>query len=220
MKKILLAALAAMFVLTLPGCALSGRGGAVEFSPAESCAYIKKDGSLQWASVETAEQGDYSEEELAAYAKERISAFNSALGKEASAENKSGQEKLPAAFVSCRLDDKKAVLITEYDTPARLIEFAEEIGDYNVGFTLLETGSPEDIAGACGDPEMVDTRGKAVEDPLAAAQKAGSSVAVAAEGQGIIETERKILYVSQGCTLLSEHRVQTADKAVSCIVLE
>ena len=90
--------------------------------------------------METYDKGDYPEEELTAFVQERISSFNASLGKAEKSENTEGAEKLPVALVSAKIGDGKAFTITEYDTASRIVEFAREIGDYNVTFTALEAG--------------------------------------------------------------------------------
>ena len=134
MKKIV----KGILLLVVTGCSRIGMGGAAE--PTENSVYVAGDGSVRWASVETYQQGDYTEDELKTWAGQKISDFNSGLGKAASYENTEGSEKLPAAMVSARIGNGTATLVTEYDTPGRLIEFAQEIGDYNVPFTQLDTG--------------------------------------------------------------------------------
>ena len=139
MKKIMVMALALMTAAALAtGCA--GIGAPGKGTPVENSVMIEKDGNVQWASVETYDKGDYPEEELKAFVQERISSFNASLGKAEKSENTEGAEKLPVALVSAKIGDGKAYTITEYDTASRIVEFAREIGDYNVTFTALEAG--------------------------------------------------------------------------------
>ncbi len=200
-------ALAAMLLVT--GCSIVG-GGKSGFQPKENCAYIEKDGKVQWASVETYGEGAFSEEEMLASANERIGDFNRSLGKE-------NADPLPVAVVSGSLKDGKAVLVTAYDTPERLVEFAQSIGDYNVGFTQMSTGTIDSMAGELNSVSCLDYSGKALEDPAGAA-KDGGKLVIKAEGPGLIRTEDKIKLVSEGCSLRDEHTVQTAAEGISYIV--
>lgn len=217
MKKIvkgilLLAAAAAM----VTGCSRIGMGGDAE--PTENSVYVADDGSVRWASVETYQQGDYTEDELKTRAGQKISDFNSGLGKAASYENSEGSGKLPVAMVSARIGNGTATLVTEYDTPGRLIEFAREIGDYNVSFTQLDTGRVAAMSGELKDASFKDEKGKAVDQETAL--KEGQNLVVKATGQGVIVTEKKIQYVSDGCVLKDSKRVQTSGEGTSYIILK
>lgn len=217
MKKIvkgilLLAASAAV----VTGCSRIGMGGAEV--PTENSVYVAGDGSVRWASVETYQQGDYTEDELKTWAGQKISDFNSGLGKAASYENTEGSEKLPAAMVSARIGNGTATLVTEYDTPGRLIEFAQEIGDYNVPFTQLDTGRVAAMSGELKDASFKDEKGKAVDQETAL--KDGQNLVVKAAGKGVIVTEKKIQYVSDGCVLKDSNRVQTSGEGTSYIILK
>jgi hypothetical protein len=187
------------------------------FQPQENCAYIDGNGSLKWASVEACPEGTFSEEELAAFAKERVGAFNRKLGRGDAAENETGKETLPVAVVSAAVENGTAVLVTEYDKPERLLEFAEEIGDYNVPFTLLQVGSAREFSEELKENACLDTEGKTVENPADSAEKGGKTV-IKAEGAGLIRTQDKIKMVSRGCSLVDEYTVQTSEEGVSYIV--
>lgn len=215
MKKTVPAAafMAVALMIQLTGCARFAQGG---FAPSENSAYIEKDGSLKWASVEDAGGEGYSKENLLAFAKEKISDYNASLGKEQTAENKEGEEKLPVAVVSAEEKDGKLVLVTEYDAPERLLEFSEEIGDDTMPFIRLETGSIAQMEGALSESSMTDAKGNPAD--ISAVKKEGSQV-VFSEGQGILQTEGKILYASEGCTVMDEHTAKTAE-GVSVIVLK
>lgn len=218
MRRTTLAAASLILALTagLSGC---GRiGGLGSFEPAESCALIEKDGSVQWASVETYDQGDYTEEELVSFAKERISAFNESLGREASAENTDGAEKLPVALVSGSLSDGTARLVTEYDKADRLVEFSQEIGDDTMPFTLLVTGRVASVGGDMSQVTFTDEKGNAVDGASVAAD--GERLAIRAEGGGLIRTEGTVLCVSEGSTLVDQSTVRTAEEGISYIILK
>lgn len=197
----------------LTGCAGSGGKGD---SFTENTLYVAGDGSVSWASVENYGEGDYREEELKAFAAERISQFNLSQGKEAAFENEKGSEKLPVALDKVHMEDGTALLVTEYDTPSRLVEFSQDIGDEGMPFSAIETGSPAVLA--FREPvSYLDSEGK-----TAARQEIlkKTGLAVQVSGQGIISTEKKIRYISEGCTLRDDRTVETAPEGVSCILLE
>lgn len=212
-KGILLLAAAAAVVT---GCSRIGMGGAEV--PTENSVYVAGDGSVRWASVETYQQGSYTEDELKNSAGQKIIDFNSGLGKAASYENAEGSEKLPVAIVSASMGNGTATLVTEYDAPGHLIEFAQEIGDYNVPFTQLDTGRVAAMSGELAEVSFQDEKGKAVDQETAL--KDGQSMVVKAAGQGVIVTEKKIQYVSEGCVLKDSNRVQTSGEGTSYIILK
>ena len=217
MKKIVMGILLlAAAAVALAGCSRIGMGGAAE--PTENSVYVAGDGSVRWASVETYQQGSYTEDELKNSAGQKIIDFNSGLGKAASYENAEGSEKLPVAIVSASMGNGTATLVTEYDTPGRLIEFAQEIGDYNVPFTQLDTGRVAAMSGELTDVSFKDEKGKAADQGTAL--KEGQSMVVKAAGQGVIVTEKKIQYVSDGCVLKDSNRVQTSGEGTSYIILK
>lgn len=178
--------------------------------------YVDGDGSVSWVSVENYGGSDYKEEELKAFAGERISQFNQSQGKEPVFENEKGEPKLPVALGTVSMKDGKAVLVTEYDTPSRLVEFSQDIGDEGMTFDSVDTGSPADLVSK-DQLSYLDIAGKAADQQKVLKE---TGVAIRVSGQGIISAERKIRYVSEGCTLRDTHTVKTAPEGVSCIILE
>ena len=57
----------------------------------------------------------------------------------------------------------KAFTITEYDTASRIVEFAREIGDYNVTFTALEAGRVAVLGQGLEAVAFKDMKGNAVD---------------------------------------------------------
>ena len=86
------------------GCARS-KGSWEAFT--ENTLYVAGDGSVSWASVESFGEGDYKEEELKAFAGERISQFNQSQGEEPAFENEKGAEKLPVALDTVSMKDRQ-----------------------------------------------------------------------------------------------------------------
>lgn len=216
MKKIVMGVLAlAAAAVVVTGCSRIGMSGG--FNPAENSLYIEGDGSVRWGSVEVYEQGEYTEEELKASAGQKISDFNSSLGKAASFENAEGSESLPVALVSAKIGKGTSLLITEFDTPGRLIEFSQDIGDYNVPFTLLDTGRVAAMTGELKEVSFKDEKGQAVDQDTAL--KDGQKLVVKAAGQGIIVTEKKVQYISDNCVLKDANTVQSPEEGTGYIIL-
>ena len=194
-KKLLAAAVAVTAVLMLGGCeglsAKNAKGPETE----ESCLYITKDGSIQWVSVEHYEGGSYSKEELLDFASENIKEYNEAKGTENSKE--------PVTLVSGSLENGKAVLITSYDSGESLVDFAGETGDDTMPFAEVKTGTPEELS----------------EELKAAGIEIHGSFAVVLQGEGMVQTEGKILDADGSCTVNDGHFIKTGS-GTSVIVTE
>lgn len=194
-KKLLAAAVAVTAVLMLGGCeglsAKNAKGPETE----ESCLYITKDGSIQWVSVERYEGGSYSKEELLDFASEKIKEYNEAKGTENSKE--------PVTLVSGSLENGKAVLITSYDSGESLVDFAGETGDDTMPFAEVKTGTPEELS----------------EELKAAGIEIHGSFAVVLQGEGMVQTEGKILDADGSCTVNDGHFIKTGS-GTSVIVTE
>ena len=161
----------------------------------ESCLYITKDGSIQWVSVEHYEGGSYSKEELLDFASEKIKEYNEAKGTENSKE--------PVTLVSGSLENGKAVLITSYDSGESLVDFAGETGDDTMPFAEVKTGTPEEL------PEELKAAGIEIH----------GSFAVVLQGEGMVQTEGKILDADGSCTVNDGHFIKTGS-GTSVIVTE
>ena len=194
-KKLLAAAVAVTAVLMLGGCeglsAKNAKGPETE----ESCLQITKDGSIQWVSVEHYEGGSYSKEELLDFASEKIKEYNEAKGTENSKE--------PVTLVSGSLENGKAVLITSYDSGESLVDFAGETGDDTMPFAEVKTGTPEELS----------------EELKAAGIEIHGSFAVVLQGEGMVQTEGKILDADGSCTVNDGHFIKTGS-GTSVIVTE
>ena len=194
-KKLLAAAVAVTAVLMLGGCEVLSAKNAKGPETEESCLYITKDGSIQWVSVEHYEGGSYSKEELLDFASEKIKEYNEAKGTENSKE--------PVTLVSGSLENGKAVLITSYDSGESLVDFAGETGDDTMPFAEVKTGTPEELS----------------EELKAAGIEIHGSFAVVLQGEGMVQTEGKILDADGSCTVNDGHFIKTGS-GTSVIVTE
>lgn len=217
MKKLsTLTMVLAAVVISITACSAIGKSAGKDLS--ENSVIIDKEGSVSWASVEPYEDSDGTEEELRTWIENKISDFNSSLGKPASSANTDNGEKLPVAIASVKTGSGTATVITEYDTPSRLIEFSQEVGDYNVPFTVLEIGRIASIGQNFDGVSFKDEKGNAVDSQTAKSDN--QKLAVKAEGQGLVKTEKAVLYVSSNCTLKDSNTVQTGSEGASYIILK
>ena len=154
----------------------------------------------------------------------RLSEFNAAQGKESAAYNKEGAEKLPAAIVSCKVEGadgaKTVKSIVEYSSPEMLLALAGEIRDGEIQLAALATDSVENrlAAGDLVGSTFVDAKGNAVEVGKITSQS--KLRVVSSQGPALIQTEGKVLYRSEGCTLVDEYTVQTPEEGSSFIIFK
>ena len=154
----------------------------------------------------------------------RLSEFNAAQGKESAAYNKEGAEKLPAAIVSCKVEGadgaKTVKSIVEYSSPEMLLALAGEIRDGEVKLAALATDSVENrlAAGDLVGSTFLDAKGNSVESGKITSQS--KLRVVSSQGPALIQTEGKVLYRSEGCTLVDEYTVQTPEEGSSFIIFK
>ena len=95
-----------------------GTGGAGKWAASENSIYVTKDMEVQSAMVFTSAEANelYSQEEMAAEAKEWVRDYNAANGAEAASENQDKKIKLPVALKSCTLEGQTGRLVFDYGT--------------------------------------------------------------------------------------------------------
>ena len=203
------------------GCA---RSGSSEFDPIQSSVFIKQDGSILTATVEHTQQDYYTEESLKSFVEGKVSEFNAAQGKESAAYNKEGAGKLPVAVVSCSLTpgqgEQTLKYVLEYSSVDMMFAFSGEIRDEGMMLTSLATDSVENRL-AKGDlvgSSFVDAKGQSVESSKVTSQS--KLHVVASEGPATIQTEGKVAYMTQGCTLEDPYTVTTPAEGISYIVFK
>ena len=194
MKKSRLLLAAAAAGLWLSGC--SGQKAA--FSPSESCVYVTEDGSLSSALVEDTGGADIDEKDLRQYLEAAVIRFNQEKGAEASAENVSGRERLPAALQSVTKEGNTIRAIFDYASLEDLIEFrqTEDNEDTSSTVTSLEVLPIADAvsAGWFDGAVLVKADGSEASAEEIAAEQEGTAAAI--EGGGTIMFSGEILYMS------------------------
>ena len=85
------------------------------------------------------------------------------------------------------MKDGRAVLVTEYDTPSRLVEFSQDIGDEGMPFDSIDIGSPASLA-LKEQTSYLDIEGKAVDQQEILKE---TGLAVRVSGQGVISAEKR-----------------------------
>ncbi len=220
-KKIAaLAAISLTAAIFTVSCGKKVMAGA--WDAAENGVYVTKAMGVESAMVYTSEKANelYSQEGLAAFAKERVSEYNAEQGAAASAENAEGSAKLPVAFKECILEDQQGTLVFEYGTPADYVKFSQEIGDNTHSIQSIAVNRVSEAADQLAEFTFVTPNGEAAD--AGTVTNSGDCVVVLVEGAGTVYTEGKIAYLSGGdaaVTLKSSYAVMTGE-GKSCIIFK
>lgn len=219
-KRALLAA--ALAAVLIAGC--GGRAESAGFEPSESSVYIKRDGSVQSASVERSSKGYYTAEGLEEAASQAVSAFNEKQAGQAKAKSGEGEEPLPVEISQCTVTGQEGeqvlTCILSYDSAGTFLAFNSQIKNPEAAFSAFSTDSVENMV-AKGDlvgSDFVDAKGRDTESGKVTSQ--GSLRAVKVQGAGLFETEGKVMYATRGCTMTEDGGVKTPEEGVSYIIFK
>lgn len=182
--KIVLEVLAAGTLLY--GCKSSDTS---TFQPAQSSIFVARDGGISSALVEKYDKDYYSESELKAEIEKAVAEYNAEKGADLT------------SLKSCTMKDGKASAVFTYVSGDAMVDFAETTGDHSMALTSFSTSTVTDLVnqGTISDAAIVDINGKAVSaDTLG---KETSLHAITMDGSGTVQTQGKIVYMSEGCTL-------------------
>ncbi len=124
------------------------------------------------------------------------------------------------SLVSCTLQDGVASSVFKYSSADDLIQFSRESGDDSNSFTFLDTAAVSDgvVKGYIVDGTFVDASGAAVKNEDITKQS--KLRVICAQGGGIIQTEGKVLYMTEGVTPVDEFTVSTPDEGKSYIIFK
>ncbi|MEY8352835.1 hypothetical protein AALB39_05675 [Lachnospiraceae bacterium 54-53] len=195
-KKAVFAALITAGMLT--GCL--GRGGSSTLNEESSRIFVTEEGTLQTATVETyADQDYYNSEELKAYLEAAVSAYNGVHGQGA------------VTLDSCSLEKGTARMIFRYGSGEDLAGFTAEYEDRsNQVDSITVTSFSEVLAQSESEgtvflkaPDGKQADGKELS-------KRGESRAVVVETQNpvTIQTQGKLLFVSDNVVIKDRHTAQ------------
>ena len=209
MKKkvtaLLMALLAVMTVFS--GC------GKAKFEPETSSIYVKKDGTVVSADIESFEGSNYSEDELKAYVEEAVKAYNGAHG--AASEAYADKEtSLPVAIDSLEVKEGMAYLYLNYAGCGDYLDFTGTAGMEN-GISTLEKTT---VAEMSLSGNFQNAKGEDVT--LDGVTKNGKYHVVKIEGPVTMQIEGTVKYVSTGVTVDSKNTVTTPAAVVSYIVFK
>ena len=215
MKKNITVLTASVLLAAVWTAGCSGTSGKA-WDGSENSIYVADDLSVQSAMVYTSEKENdlYSAEGLAEFAKEQIASYNEEQGAAAEAENDESGEKLPVALEKSSLKGQTGTLVFAYGTPEDFVKFSEENGDDTHTVTSLMVCDTE--SAKLPDLNYKTPAGKDADIQKAAAK---DSHMVITEGSATVYTEGKILYVTDGVEMKSDHSAVTPE-GTSCIIFK
>lgn len=196
-KKAVLAAFLAAGMLT--GCL--GRSGGGALNGESSRIYVTQEGILQTATVETyAEQDYYRADELKAYLEEAALKYNETHGQEA------------VALDSCTLEKGIATMVFRYGSGNDLVSFVSEYEDKE---NLVNSIAVTTLADVLGQSEsegvaFVKADGKPAEKKALSSKGECFAIVVEADQPVTVQTQGKLLFVSNNVVIKDRYTVQTA----------
>lgn len=220
MKKNRAAALVLATGLLLTGC--GQQAGHKEWAADTNSIYINQAMEIESALVYTSENqsGSYQAEELKAYAQAAVDAYNQEHGAADGAlpsgaaqdgEKNEASQSGPVRLKECSLDGASGRLVFAYADGETFTGFAQATGDNTHSVTALSVSTVADalVAGALMDGTFLDAEGKAV--PADQVIKQSDYRVAAVTGSGVIQTEGKVAFVSEGVTIQDRFTVVTPE---------
>ncbi|RGY97041.1 hypothetical protein [Clostridium sp. AM58-1XD] len=207
---------AAVLLLALTGSMLFGCGGkntgSSGFHPESSSIYVTGDGRVSSALVEAYEKDNYDENSLKTYLDSEISRYGEA--------NEGQGDSAPVSLKECTVKNGKMTAVFEYASPEDMIKFAEAQQDDSMSLTSLEVKNAVDAlsGGDVSDGTFFNAKKEAVK--LDDVRKENEAKAVIASGEGLIRTEGKILFVSEGVELDSAKNTAKVTGETSYIIFK
>lgn len=207
-RKAVLAALLAAGLLT--GC-LGNGGGSSTLNSESSRIYVTEEGTLQTATVESYAQKDYyNGDELKTFLEEAVSQYNGANGQN------------QVALDSCTLDNGTARMMFHYASPDALIGFTTQ---YEDKANLVESISVNKLSDVYDQSEsegvafIKASNGKETDRKTLSKRGDNRAVVMTSANPVTIQTQGKILFVSNNVVIKDSHTVQTT-KGKSYIIFK
>ncbi|MFR5602092.1 MAG: hypothetical protein ACLTKI_07020 [Lachnospiraceae bacterium] len=196
--------IAVLAMALMSGCAAFG-GGSAGFSPDADSIYVEKDQTVHSALVDTFENKEYYDQQsFQTFVEEAVSAFNTEMGTE-------GSETPSVKLESSQLENGTAQVIFQYASAADVLSFAKATGDDSMGLTdfAVDTVGDALVQGKVIDGAFYKPDGAAVSNETVTKQS--SAVVITTEGTARIQTESKILYVTEGVTVEADNAAVTPE---------
>lgn len=206
-RKAVLTALLAAGMLT--GCL--GNGGSSTLNSESSRIYVTEEGTFQTATVESyAQQDYYNGDELKTFLEEAVSQYNGANGQN------------QVALDSCTLDNGTAKMMFHYASPDALIGFTTKYEDKANQVESIAVNKLSEVYGQSeseGVAFIKASDGKEADEKALTKRGDNHVVVVTSANPVTIQTQGKILFVSNNVVIKDSHTVQTA-KGKSYIIFK
>lgn len=228
MKKMKFAALMGCALLLLAGCT-----NKVKFDPAAGSIFLKKDGSITSANVDSFDKPEYSVDELKSYAEQLAIAYNEGKSGQ-SAAYAEGEEVLPVSIQSCEVKDQKVTLLLDYASGEDYLTFNKTLSvpmEYFEGMEEFQNGENSELPASLfnGTAEEMAAAGYVVEGSFVKT-KDGSAVSsetafsddknyvVIIEGNASVQVEGKIIYTTDNVKVSGDNGAVCESGGVSYII--
>lgn len=205
-RKAVLTALLAAGMLT--GCL--GNGGSSTLNSESSRIYVTEEGTFQTATVESyVQQEYYNGDELKTFLEEAVSQYNGANGQN------------QVTLDSCTLDNGTAKMMFHYASPDALIGFTTQYEDKE---NQVESIAVDKLSEVYGQSEsegvtFIKADGKKADQKAVSKRGESQAVVVTSANPVTIQTQGKILFVSDNVVIKDSHTVQTT-KGKSYIIFK
>lgn len=206
-RKAVLAVLLTAGMLT--GCL--GKGGSSTLNSESSRIFVTEEGTLQTATVESYEQQDYyNGDELKAFLEEAVSQYNGANGQN------------QVTLDSCTLDKGTAKMVFHYATADALIGFTTQYEDKANLVESIDVNKLSEVYSQSQSEKVTFIKasdGKKADDKAVSKKGTSQAVVVTSANPVTIQTQGKILFVSDNVVIKDSHTVQTT-KGKSYIIFK
>ena len=207
-RKAVLAALLVAGMLT--GC-LGNGGGSSTLSSESSRIFVTEEGTLQTATVESYSQQEYyNGDELKAFLEEAVSQYNGANGQN------------QVTLDSCTLDNGTAKMMFHYASAQALIGFTTQYEDKANMVESIEVNKLSEVYGQSqseGVTFIKASDGKKADQKAVSKRGSSQAVVVTSANPVTLQTQGKILLVSDNVVIKDSHTVQTT-KGKSYIIFK
>ncbi|WP_333650193.1 hypothetical protein [Lacrimispora sp.] len=197
-KRMVLTALIAAGLLT--GCL--GRGGNSALNGESSRIFVTSEGIFQTSTVEAYDDQDYyNPEELKLYLEEAAASYN--------------EEASPGAVTldSCTLEKGKAQMVFTYGSGRDLVGFTSEYEDKENQVDSIDVTTLGLVLGDIQSEGVVLVKAsdnKAADEKALSKRKEAYAIVVESPEPVTIQTQKRILFVSDQAVVKDSHTVQTA----------
>lgn len=215
MKRFRIVLVLSLILLLAGGCSKASKS---TFEPKSNGLFVTEDGTLSEADIKSYDQNQinyYEESGLKAYVEEAVKGYNNDKAglNMAYAEEAGEEQTLPIAIAQCSIAEGNATVILNYQTYDDFLSFRDKnmVSGITVTGMNLKKGEEAFAEGSILTQNFVKPDGKAAD--IKSVKKKKKANVLYVEGSAQIQTEGKILFVSEGVEIIDNHTVKTAEGA-------